>query len=565
MRRDSRLFAFPVIILLLISPGLAMALPVFETKETGHIIRLCVVGVLSFLIPLVFFHKNVRLYCYFLLPLIILTPLFLFATIYFAVPPGFELIVFIMQTNPREASEAISPFLVYFIPLEFLFVGLYLFAIRRISSPGIPLKVAAAISAWSGIMLLSITYATNGLSEKPLEQINKHDLLLKYDYPFTLISGLNDARVFIKKNHLRDAENFAFGAMKKDSLGQRQVYVLIIGESSRYDRWQVNGYHRPTSPRLSARQDLLSYRDVIAGAHYTWVSVPQIITRATPDNYDLQYKEKSVLQAFRESGFKTVWLSNQSDQDIFWTGSITLHAKTADISIFSPTYSPNLEFERIYDGRLLPLLDSILRADKKDLFIVMHTMGNHWEYSQRYPPEFDKFQPSGYTQSINPPDAANREALLNSYDNSILYADYIVDSVISTVKAHAAVSAVTFISDHGEDLYDTYPDQIDFHFRPSTATLKVPLFVWTSDLYKKAYSQKQNNLEANIANKIGAENMFYSLIDMANITFSGFDSTRSIAHPYFKPSEQKFYGDDKRAKFFSETQVVAHDKQAVVR
>lgn len=565
MRRDSRLFAFPVIILLLISPGLAMALPVFETKETGHIIRLCVVGVLSFLIPLVFFHKNVRLYCYLLLPLIMLTPLFLFATFYFAVPPGFELIVFIMQTNPREASEAISPFLLYFIPLELLFIGLYIFATRKISNPKIPLKFASAVSVGSCIILLSITYAANGLSEKPLKQINKHDLLLKYDYPFTLLSGLNDARVFLKKNHLRAAENFAFGAVKKDRLGKRQVYVLIIGESSRYDRWQVNGYHRPTSPRLSARHDLLSFRDVVAGAHYTWVSVPQIITRATPDNYDLQYKEKSVLQAFRECGFKTVWLSNQSDQDIFWTGSITLHAKTADVSVFSPTYSPNLEFQRVYDERLLPLLDSILRADKKDLFIVMHTMGNHWEYSQRYPPNFDKFQPSGYTQSINPPDAANREALLNSYDNSILYADYIVDSVIRTVKAHAAVSAVTYISDHGEDLYDADPDQIDFHFRPSTATLKVPLFVWTSDLYKKVYLQKQNNLEANVANKIGAENMFYSLIDMANITFSGFDSTRSIAHTYFQPSEQKFYGDDKHANFFSEIQVVDRNKQAVVR
>lgn len=557
MRRASRLFAFPVIVLLLISPALAMAFPVFDTREAEQILRLCVVAPLFFLIPLVFFHKNIRLYCYLLLPLIFLTPLFLFATLYFAVPPGFELIVFIMQTNPREASEAITPFLVYFLPAELLFVGLYILATQRIPSPKIPLTTAATISVCSGVILLSITYSTNALWRKPIEQINKHDLMLKYDYPFTLISGLNDARVFLKKNHLREAENFSFGAVKKDTLSHRQVYVLIIGESSRYDRWEVNGYHRPTSPRLSCREDLLSFRDVIAGAHYTWVSVPQIITRATPDNYDLQYKEKSVLQAFRESGFKTIWLSNQSDQDIFWSGSITLHAKTADVSVFSPTYSPNLELERVYDGRLLPLLDSILRGDRSDLFLVMHTMGNHWEYSQRYPPAFDRFQPSGYTQSINPPDAANREAVLNSYDNSILYADYIIDSVINIVNAHAPVSAVTFISDHGEDLYDAHADQIDFHFRPSIATLKVPLFVWTSKLYQMTYPEKVRSLETNISKKIGSENMFHTILDMANITIRNSEFSKSFAHPDFRPGEQKFYGDDKRARSFTQLHTTA--------
>ncbi|MGC1244563.1 MAG: phosphoethanolamine transferase [Chryseosolibacter sp.] len=557
MRRISHLIPYPVILLLLISPALAMGLPVFEEKEPGQMIRLSTVALLFFLIPLAFFYKNVRLYCYCLLPLIVLTPLFLFSTFYFGVPPGFELIAFILQTNPREAAEAIGPFLVYFIPIEIFFVGLFLFATRKIT-PGIPPVHAIAISGCSFLLLCSMIYVINGLSARHVEQINRHDLVLKYDYPFTLISGINEARVFLNKNHLRQAEDFTFRAVKGDSLTHRQVYVLVIGESSRYDRWQVNGYHRATSPRLAARQDLLSFSDVIAGAHYTWVSVPQIITRATPDNYDLQYREKSILQAFRETGFKTVWLSNQSDQDIFWSGSITLHAKTADVSFFSPTYSPNLEFERIHDGRLLPLLDSMLRADNSNLFIVMHTMGNHWEYSQRYPEAFDKFKPSGYTQTINPPNAGNREAVLNSYDNSILYADFILDSVLNTVNRHAEISAVTYISDHGEDLFDAQADQIDFHFRPSAATLHVPLFVWTSDLYKRHYPEKQNNLEAHVSEKIGAENIFYTLADMAHISVEGFDSKKSIAHRNFQPSLQKYYGDDKRACFYKQLEITAH-------
>jgi glucan phosphoethanolaminetransferase (alkaline phosphatase superfamily) len=510
------------------------------------------VPLLIFLTPLIFFHKNIRLYLYLLLPLVFITPVLLFLTFFFAIPPGFELIAFILQTNVREAKEAASPFLFYFIPFELLFVGLYFLALYYIPSRPLSFRASAALSGGSFLLLFAITISVNRLHEKPVSEITKHDLILEYEYPVTLAAGMNEARVFLKKNTLEEAKNFRYRAVKKDSVGSRQVYVLIIGESSRYDRWQINGYKRATSPKLAERKNLITYRDVVAGAHYTWVSVPQIITRASPDNYNLQYREKSILSAFKEAGFKTAWLSNQSDQDIFWSGTITLHAKTADVSIFSPTYSPNLEFENIYDGRLLPILDSILTANNENLFIVMHTMGNHWEYSRRYPREFDHYKPSGYTQSINPPALENKEAIINSYDNSIMYADFFIDEVIETVASHAQVSGVVFVSDHGEDLFDTRTEQLDFHFRPSAATLKVPLFIWTSELYNQIFFEKRKHIEENAEKKVGSENIFYSVLDIANIEIDGFDSTKTFASAHFLSSAQKFYGDDQQARLFSQ-------------
>ena len=177
-------------------------------------------------------------------------------------------------------------------------------------------------------------------------------------------------------------------------------------------------------------------------------------------------------------------------------------------------------------------------------------MGSHWEYSRRYPPEFDFFRPSGREQSINPPDQFNREALLNSYDNSIRYADHFIYNVIRRVDANADISTVMFISDHGEDLYDKFTERPDFHFRPSAATLRIPLFIWTSKSYNSVFERKRLNLEANVSKKIGTENIFYTLADMANITMDGFDSTKSFSHRAFAPSDQKFYGDDKHARLF---------------
>ena len=543
-------FLIPAILLLLISPAILMKLTGYGPLDVYSVARALLVALLVFLIPTAIFYRNIKLYLVLLLPLVIVTPLFLFSTYYFAVPPGFELIAFILQTNVREASEAIGPFLIYFIPFQLIFTGCYLFAVAKLPFKVIPLKTALAISATSIVILGIITVYVNQVYRKSFHEVSRRDLILKYDYPVTLASGAHEARVFLKKNTLKEAETFSFRAVKNDTLPHRQVYVLIIGESSRHDRWQINGYRRETSPLLNTVKDLITYRDVVAGAHYTWVSVPQIITRANPDNYNLQYREKSILGVFREAGFHTYWLSNQSDQDIFWSGSITLHAKTADISMFSPTYSPNLEFEDIYDGRLLPILDSVLVADKRNLFIVLHTMGNHWEYSRRYPPEFDVFQPSGRVQPINPADHSHRQALLNSYDNSIRYADHFIFNVIRSVEAKADIGSVMFISDHGEDLYDTFAERPDFHFRPSAATLKVPLFIWTSKSYNSIFQAKRLNLEARVSEKIGAENIFYTLADIANITMQGFDSTKSFSHRAFVPSEQKFYGDDKHARLF---------------
>lgn len=548
-----RRFLLVVPLLLIISPAITTI--VAGSTPPGGIdkaVLSLLVPLLIFLTPLIFFYKNIRFYLYLLSPLVLVTPVLLFLTFFFAIPPGFELIAFIMQTNLREAKEAAGPFLLYFIPFELLFVALYFFTLHRVPSRPLSFRASAALSGGSFLILFAITISVNRLHHKAVNEITKHDLLLKYEYPVTLAAGMNEARVFLKKNTLKEAENFRYGAVKKDSVGRREVYVLIIGESSRYDRWQINGYDRATSPRLAKRENLISFRDVVAGAHYTWVSVPQLITRASPDNYNLQYREKSILSAFKEAGFKTAWLSNQSDQDIFWSGTITLHAKTADVSIFSPTYSPNLEFENIYDGRLLPILDSILTADEENLFIVMHTMGNHWDYSRRYPAEFDHFKPSGYTRSINPPALENKEAIINSYDNSIRYADYFIDSVIETVATRAGVASVVFVSDHGEDLFDTRAEQLDFHFRPSAATLKVPLFIWTSEYYDRLYLEKRKRLEEHAGKKVGSENIFYSVLDMANIGIDGFDSTKTFASAHFLPSAQKFYGDDQQARLFSQ-------------
>ncbi len=501
--------------LFLISPAVTIGVADFDGGSATQLGRSFLVPCLIFAVPAVFFYRHIKLYFYLLIPLVIATPFFIFSTLFFDLRPGFEMVAFVMQTNPREITEAAGPFMPYFIPFEIVFIGSYLVAVHKIPIVKMPFRHMGMVSAASLFVLVVITVNVNDLFGKRMADIKKYDLVLRYDFPVTLVSGVYDAGVFLTKNTIASADSFVFNARKKASIPGRELYVLIIGESSRYDHWQINGYPRQTSPRLRRRNDLIIYDDAVAGAHYTWMSVPMIITRADPESYDLQYREKR------------------------------------DVSLFSPTYSPNMEFEDVYDGRLLHEFDSLLRADTRSLFVILHTMGNHWEYTRRYPREFDTFKPSGYTQAINPPVDANRQAIINSYDNSILYADFFIDSVIGMTDSIDVVSSVVFISDHGEDLFDLDPHRLDFHFRPSVATLKVPLFVWTSDEYDHFYSNKRSSLEANAEKKIGSGNIFHTVLDIADIRFDKFDSTRSFAGSYFVERPQKYYNDDKHAAAFA--------------
>ena len=87
-----------------------------------------------------------------------------------------------------------------------------------------------------------------------------------------------------------------------------------------------------------------------------------------------------------------------------------------------------------------------------NIFVVLHTIGSHYQYSLRYPDEFDIFKPSSEWLNLK----EYKDLIINSYDNSILYADFIIDGVIEVLNKNNFISSVMYISDHGENLFDEY-------------------------------------------------------------------------------------------------------------
>lgn len=223
--------------------------------------------------------------------------------------------------------------------------------------------------------------------------------------------------------------------------------MFLIGESSRYDHWQIDGYDRPTLPLLTNQKRLLVFKDASAVGCLTELSVPQILTGVTPDHYDDHLRQGGIIQLFNQAGFKTYSISNQTDQ-----GNIRMHSIFADSSIWMQnTIASDKHLH--YDMELIENMKNILTKDRGNCLFVIHTIGSHYDYTERYPGSFGRFLPVRSISLFTPTDISKKTELINAYDNSVLYTDAVIDSTIKIVNSLDCVSAVLYTSDHGENLF----------------------------------------------------------------------------------------------------------------
>ena len=324
-----------------------------------------------------------------------------------------------------------------------------------------------------------------------------------------------------EREYLDDLEHknsqFQFGAHQASQQNTPQIVVMVIGESSRYDRWSLNGYQRDTNPLLSKESNLVSFTDVVTSVSATRLSVPVMVSRKpATESLKAGFAEKSFITAYKEAGFKTYWISNQMSYGKFDT-PVSVFANEADVVQFLNlggfTDTSNL------DAILLPQLQKAMADPAAKKLIVLHTLGNHWNYSHRYPQQFDRWQPSLF--GIEHPaytNLANKPALSNSYDSSILYVDWFLSQVVTTLKGSRQLSAMMYFSDHGQTLYDGSCN-VAFHGHNTQFEFHIPALMWYSDLYKQTYPDKVEQLQRHKRARMTTENVFHSLLDLADIRY----------------------------------------------
>ncbi|CAN5694539.1 hypothetical protein BH11PSE12_BH11PSE12_31210 [soil metagenome] len=386
--------------------------------------------------------------------------------------------------------------------------------------------------------LVSLQRITAGLPKLPSW------VAIPYDYenyetfartwPFGLV--LRGVDFWAERNYLsklsEQSQQFRFRAFQPAASDLPQTIVMVIGESSRFDRWSLNGYQRNTNPLLEQESNLVSFSDVTTAVAATRLSVPIIVSRKpAAQSLKAGFSEKSFLSAFKEAGFKTFWLSNQMSFGEFDTPT-SVFANEADVTQFLNlggfTNTSN------YDQVLLEPMQNAMHDSARKKLIVLHTLGNHWNYSHRHPKAYDKWQPSLF--GVDNPvytDLSNKQALNNSYDNSILYTDSILAQVITQLKAGAQISAMLYVSDHGQTLYDG-SCHLAFHGHNTQYEFHIPALMWFSDRYQTSHEAKIKQLYKHKDARLSTENVFHSLLDMADIRYPGERLEWSFLSPRLK-------------------------------
>lgn len=376
------------------------------------------------------------------------------------------------------------------------------------------------------------------------------NIILDIHHLFSLNNAINQQKLNLR--------NFSFGITPLTDTSE-PIVVFLLGETSRYDHWQINGYARETSPCLMARREqIISFDSVYSVANLTTVSVPFILSRATPMNQDLYLHETSVVDAFHEAGFRTAWIADQSFNNKFLRR--IAGGCDAEYYISDPRNSATF-----VDTVLLPSLHHELAIGAPRQMIVLHSLGCHFKYSSRYPDSFQRFMPDMkgievrhmLRQLDDEGDAvltANesniallnnlRTILVNSYDNAILFTDYFIDCVIRTLEATGRPCVLVYVGDHGENLLDDERNMfLHGTFAGSIYEYHVPLFVWTSPEYQRLYSKQLLAMRQNATRQISTMYLFHSLLDLGGVTHDCIYPTRSFASPEMI-SQDTIYGLD---------------------
>lgn len=517
-------FIISILTLLILFPDLVFFM---RNNVINYAISGFVIVQLLLLVPVFFFSKMLRVYYWILAILVAFIPIMLMSVMYMNIQVNAEMVGLVLDTSVDEVTELLG----WKIVLMVLAMAFCFFVFIKLSYR-LPSKISwkrGLIISLIGLLSYLVIPLIRTTDMRYYSSILKNTYRTFYPFRLQSVFGLLHEELTNVKRYKEATKDFTFHAVNKDTTDhQRRILILVLGEASRADHWHINGYQRETSPEIEKLNDLISYKNVVSGGTMTIISIPLLITRATPDAYNRHTKEKSILAAFKEAGYYTAWISNQSHYGL--SGNIGMHFSDGDTAIYISHGENETNFTGTYDQSILPVLSNIIKShNDKNIFLIVHLIGSHWRYILRYPPAFGKFKPTASRNQLNMINPT-KEEIINEYDNSVLYTDYILKSIADTLQKFDAESGFLFVSDHGENLNDKNDNTYFHSYKPTRYTAEVPLFIWLNDVYIRNNPQIFQALKSNQDKKISsALSVFYTMVDLGKISIQGFDSTASLA------------------------------------
>lgn len=449
-------------------------------------------------------------------------------------------VLFIMfESNANEASEYLSQYFSLKIVLTTVaYTAVAIFLWSRLKPVYIPHlgRWLVSFALLYGLILNPIV-AASVVGDKPLEKtLNGMASRMEPAAPWQFITGYYQYRQQLTSlNKLLNANNALPPlANLKDSSGNApRTLVLVIGESTQRGRMSLYGYPRETTPELDALhkndKNLTVFNDVVTSRPYTIEILQQALTFANEKNPDLYLTKPSLMNMMKQAGYKTFWITNQQTMTERNT-MLTVFSKQTDKQFYMN--QQRTQSAREYDTNVLDPFKEVMADPAPKKLIIVHLLGTHIKYEYRYPEKWGKFD--GKTDNLPAGLSQEQQDEYNAYDNANLYNDHIVASLIKEYKATDPNGFLLYFSDHGEEVYDTPPHNIQGRneLAPTRHMYTVPFMLWTSDKWQAAHPR---DFSQDVNRKYSSSELIHTWSDLAGLSYDGYDATRSITSPQFTP------------------------------
>ncbi len=472
---------------------------------------------------------------YFLKPffavLLILSAVVSYASYNYGTIVDRDMLINVVETNSSEAGSYVSLYSIVWISA----LGILPAVLLLLS----PLKVEKSISRFLGYKALSIllsllgiiiiaalyyqNYSSVGRNNSYLKKmiIPTHFVYSAYglvkDRYFTepvvyQIIGA-DAQQQPKTTHSRDAE-------------KPTLVLFVLGETARAQNYQYYGYTRDTNAYTAPYQPIF-FSDVASCGTATAVSVPCLFSNMDRHNFDRTKADNqdNVLDILQRAGVDLLWKENDG-------GDKGVAKNIPQKELDTTAREGRCNGSTCYDVTMLDNLDEEIANQTGNRMIFMHIIGSHGPtYFKRYPKEMAKYQPDCPRADI---ENCSVEQIVNTYDNTIRYTDFVLAQLIEKLKSLQAQynTALIYVSDHGESLGENglFLHGMPYSLAPDYQT-QVPLLVWLSDEFARTKGVNQTCLRQTATQPYAHSNLFHSLLGIMDVSTNAYEKAQDIFAP----------------------------------
>jgi lipid A ethanolaminephosphotransferase len=432
-----------------------------------------------------------------------------------------DMIANILQTDRHEAMDLVNPrsaarfLLLGVLPAVFVSrVNLIHPPLRRVLAGKLKVILVTLLVIAAQLPLFGSSYASFSREHKPLR------------YYSNRLSWIWSSGKYLAA-HSRPAmaalQPVGTDAVISPADHDRELVILVLGETLRADHLSLNGYARVTNPLL-AGQDVISLGQVSSCGTSTAASVPCIfLSEGRADYHDGSIaSEENLLDVLRHAGVSVLWRDNNS-------GSKGVADRVEYQDFRDTARNPACDSECRDEGMLAGLQDYIDGRPDGDILVVLHQMGSHGPaYYKRYPPAFERFTPACGTSEL---EDCSEEEITNAYDNTALYTDYFLSRVIELLRGNDAQfeTALLYLSDHGESLgeHGVYLHGLPYLLAPEAQT-HVPLLLWFGKHYDAI---DREALRALAGQPYSHDNIFHTVLGLFEVETAAYDSRLDITFP----------------------------------